>query len=92
MVVKNFAKLFVVEGIGQILAVLGENDDGEAVITLRISDYADCALKMDITLSDAEYDRQEAFTQKLLDEMTEEAAAKAVKPLIDVRNLMLGSA
>lgn len=87
---KDFARLFKVEGIGQILAFISEDEEANAVLTIRIPNFKGCILKMDIGLPSADFDAQDVFAQNLLDNMTEHGAVKTVQVLLDARDKILG--
>lgn len=88
---QDFAKLFFVEGIGQILFTIEETDDAFAVLVVRIPDFKDHVLRMGIGLLGKDYEQQEAFALRLLDEMTPEGAVTAAQMLISTRDELLSN-
>lgn len=89
---QDFAKLFQIDGIGQVLVTLecpseGDScDDDAGVIRLRIPDGRDVQFQMAMFLSD------EVEARKVFDGMTAERAIRAIKPLLAARANLIADA
>lgn len=88
----DFAKIFTVDGIGQILVTLDENDNGVPCVTFRIPDAFDCIMTTSRSRSSGDYDDQEAFARKMFDSLDEDEAVKSVQVLVAARHSFLGAA
>lgn len=91
----DFARLFRIDGIGQVLAVLedGETDDGEECecLTLRIPDAGDVArITYSIKAVGMSSERGRAFTREIFDALTVEGVAKAIEPMVRAKASLLG--
>jgi hypothetical protein len=89
---QDFAKLFHIDGVGQLLATLEEpqSDDGceegACVILLRIADSADAEFRLGLL-----YQTEEA-ARAIFDRMTAETALIMAKPLISARASLMAQA
>lgn len=79
---KDFARLWRVEGIGQILAVTNENDDGDPIVQIRVPDQGDLILTADLAFVGEDYDVAAGHAQAFPEGMTEAQAIEAVTPLL----------
>ncbi len=79
---RDFAKLWRVDGIGQILAVISENDDGAPIVQVRVPDQGDLILTADLAFVGDDYDVAAQNAQTCLDNMTEAQAIAAAAPLL----------
>ncbi|WP_435170760.1 hypothetical protein [Falsirhodobacter sp. 1013] len=85
--VQDFAKLFHVDGIGQVLAELEEHPDTELpCVRFRIPDASDVTLEMRLSPNGMSYEAAEAFARKCFDGLTAENAGAVVKELTDARD------
>lgn len=82
----DFAKLFKVEGIGQILATLNENEDGMPCVTFRIPDTQDIMLECSVYMSTDDYEKAEAHAIAVFNALDEASAVKTVQELVDARD------
>lgn len=82
---KPFARLFETDDIGQILAVVDENDDGNPSVCLRIADAYGLNFKMHVSFTNEDYDIAEEGAYRFLSNLTDDTARKTVKPLLDAR-------
>lgn len=81
----DFARLFRVPGIGQVLAFLDENDDDMPCVTIRIPDADIGRLQLSLSGGGMDYDRAEAVAREILEKMQPDNLAEAVKPLTDMK-------
>lgn len=88
---QDFAKLFVVEGIGQILVTLSETEYGDPCLTLRIPDAGDFGMSLDIAFENLSLSAAEARAREVFDAIDAEKAAAGVKPLIELRDQLLSN-
>jgi len=91
----DFARLFRIEGVGQVLAILedGETDDGEECecLTFRIPDAGDVArITYSIKAAGMSSERGRAYMREIFDKLTPEGVAKAVEPMVRAKASMLG--
>lgn len=85
----DFAKLFRLDGVGQVLVTLAENDDGIPAVHFRIPDQDDCEIEMSMTVAGSDdYDSAEGFAQNVFDAVCEGNIAKTIAPLIKIRDKM----
>lgn len=85
----DFAKLFNIDGVGQVLVTLGSDDDGPACI-FRIPDCGDAQLSMNIEIhkindTDAEWE----FASKVFAAVNAATVVGAIKPLLELRDRMI---
>ena len=90
----DFARLFRIEGTGQVLAVLedGETEEGEECecLTFRIPDAGDVArITYSIKAVGMSSERGRAFTREIFDKLTPEGVAKAVEPMVKAKASLL---
>jgi hypothetical protein len=84
----DFAKLFVADGIGQILITTSINDEGNPCLICRIPDTADAILETSIQYRGSDVTKGEKIMSDLLREMTLESAIKMADPLVQSRNTL----
>ena len=89
--VLDFAKLFRVDGIGQILAVLDEGEDEKPCIRFRIPDCNGAFLTVALSFGGPDYDTAEMHARKVFEHITESSATASVKQLIELRDALLNN-
>jgi hypothetical protein len=82
----DFAKLLRVEGIGQVLATIDEDDDGNPVLHFRIPDEGQAMLQMGMSFPHPDYDKGAALAREAMAKLTEENAAAVVRLLVETRD------
>lgn len=92
----DFARLFRIHGIGQVLAVTetkSEYDDDEECecVTFRIPDAGDVAtLTYFIKAHGMDATKGKAFTRDILEKLTHDNVAKVIQPLVEAKAKLLG--
>lgn len=87
----DFAKLFRVDGIGQILITTGENEEGDPCVIIRIPDTPDAILETLIVEEGMDYDKAAEICKSIFDATDEAGAIKASAVLVKARDRMLAA-
>ncbi|VDS07919.1 hypothetical protein PARHAE_01099 [Paracoccus haematequi] len=85
----DFCKLYCIDGIGQVLASIEDNDKGQASLRFRIPDHDGIGFSMSLCLGSEDEDENEAFAHRCLGELNEETALKAIRPLLDAKRRLM---
>lgn len=85
----DFAKLFSIEGVGQVLATLDEDDEDCPCVRFRIPDHRGMILTCALSVRTEDYDRAEAMARSMFDALDEDNVRKSVQPLINVRDKLI---
>lgn len=88
----DFAKLFHIEGIGQILVTLGQIDEERPACLFRIPDELDCEISMALSRGGPDnYEADLLFAQTCFDAVTAENVAATVETLTNARDALLAA-
>jgi hypothetical protein len=86
---KDFAKLFVRENIGQVLVTREENPETDLPgVVVRIPDYKDLEVRVTLGMNTPDYDRAEKFADDLFASVTEANIDTVLADIIAMRNQM----
>lgn len=87
---KDFAKLFVREGIGQVLVTREESPDTDLPsVVVRLPDFNDLECRVSLGLDTATYDRAEKFADDMFAGINEDNLDIIIGDYIDMRNRMI---
>lgn len=84
---RDFAKLFVADGIGQILITTTLSDEGYPSLTCRIPNTEDTQWEVSASVKLEDTTAGYEHITKLFDEMTLKLAIDMAKPLIKARDI-----
>ena len=86
----DFAKLFRVDGIGQVLAEVEEHPEHEVpCVRFRIPDAGDVFLEMRLSTVTDDYDKAESIAREIFGALTEDNIGATVKDLVAARDNLL---
>jgi hypothetical protein len=89
---KDFAKLFVHNEVGQVLVTREDNPETDVPgVTIRIPDFGGCEIRVTLSMATNDYDRAESYADTFFASITEENLNGVVAEVIEVRDQMMSS-
>lgn len=85
----DFAKLFRLPGVGQVLVTLDEDDDEYPCVVFRIPDVSDFMLTQAMAFTGDDRDLAWQSAQQAFDRVTEENVQYAIRSLVAARDRLL---
>lgn len=86
---KLFAKLFCIEGVGQVLVTLDQNEDEKPAVIFRIADVGDYQFSMNLCRQGGgDFDAEQQFAETCFDAVCDENILATIKPLLEARAMM----
>jgi len=83
----DFAKLFVREGVGQVLITREEDNDKDLpVVVVRIPDCAGIEFRITLSLTTDDYDKAELYANEIFANLSEDNIDVIISSMVEMRN------